>query len=83
MSVQGPYGYSDDIAGFMGACLLLSGLVTAIITSPLFDRVLTRHLAITCKLLCPILGGMWLSLIWTSTSLDTPSVHFPRCDCGR
>ncbi|KAJ3550543.1 hypothetical protein NM688_g5055 [Phlebia brevispora] len=75
----GPYGYSSDISGLMGAALLLCGLVAAAITSPLFDRVLTRHLAITCKILCPILGGMWLSLIWTGKSLCTDLSHPRTC----
>lgn len=48
----------------MGACLLLSGIVAAIVTAPLFDRVFTHHLAITIKLIVPILAGTWLSLIW-------------------
>ncbi|KAK7676965.1 hypothetical protein QCA50_020083 [Cerrena zonata] len=59
-----PYGYSDTVSGLMGAVLLLVGLVFAIITSPLFDRVLTHHMALVCKILCPILGVLWLSLIW-------------------
>lgn len=62
--LQGPYGYSSDISGLMGATLLLAGLVCAAATSPLFDRVFTTHLAITCKILCPILAATWLSLIW-------------------
>ncbi|THG96796.1 hypothetical protein EW026_g5107 [Hermanssonia centrifuga] len=62
----GPYGYANDISGLMGATLLLAGLIAAAVTSPLFDRVLTRHLAITCKILCPILGVLWLSLIWAA-----------------
>ncbi|KAF7315391.1 MFS general substrate transporter [Mycena indigotica] len=49
---------------FLGACLLLSGIVAAILTSPLFDRVFTSHLAITAKILVPILAVAWLSLIW-------------------
>lgn len=48
----------------MGACLLLSGIVAAIVTAPLFDRVFTHHLALTAKVLVPILAGAWLSLIW-------------------
>ncbi|KIP09398.1 hypothetical protein PHLGIDRAFT_11937 [Phlebiopsis gigantea 11061_1 CR5-6] len=62
----GPYGYSSDTSGFMGATLLLAGIVAAVVTSPLFDRVLTHHLALTCKVLCPILGVVWLSLIWAA-----------------
>lgn len=48
----------------MGAALLLSGLVAAIATAPLFDRVFTHHLALTSKFLVPIIAGAWLSLIW-------------------
>ncbi|CAL1697928.1 unnamed protein product [Somion occarium] len=60
----GPYGYSDTISGLMGAVLLIVGIVFAIITSPLFDRVITYHMALACKILCPIFGILWLSLIW-------------------
>lgn len=59
-----PAGYSDTTSGLMGATLLLSGLVAAIITSPLFDRVFTHHLAVTSKVLVPMITGAWLSLIW-------------------
>ncbi|CDO70414.1 hypothetical protein BN946_scf184999.g55 [Trametes cinnabarina] len=62
-----PYGYSDTVAGLMGAVLLLVGLIAAAITSPLYDRVLTHHLALSVKVLCPILLACWLALIWEST----------------
>ncbi|KAJ3487930.1 hypothetical protein NLI96_g3218 [Meripilus lineatus] len=51
-----PYGYSDTISGLMGATLLLVGIVAAGITAPLYDRVLTHHLGLSCKILCPILA---------------------------
>ncbi|KAF8629274.1 hypothetical protein AX17_005852 [Amanita inopinata Kibby_2008] len=66
-----PFGYSNDISGLMGACLLLTGIVAAILTAPLFDRVFTHHLAITSKILVPILGGAWLSLIWAVKPYNT------------
>jgi len=59
-----PVGYSADLSGIIGACLLLTGILGAIISAPLFDRVFTHHLAITSKILVPILGVTWLSLIW-------------------
>ncbi|KAI8972584.1 major facilitator superfamily domain-containing protein [Trametes punicea] len=59
-----PYGYSDTVSGLMGAVLLLVGLIAAAITSPLYDRVLTHHLALSCKALCPILIACWVALIW-------------------
>ena len=61
---QAPVGYSADTSGFMGATLLLSGIVAAIVTAPLFDRVLTHHLAITVKFLVPVVAAGWVSLIW-------------------
>ena len=61
---QAPVGYDAVINGLLGACLLLTGIVAAIITAPLFDRVLTHHLAITAKVLTPPLVGAWISLIW-------------------
>ena len=62
--LQEPFGYTSTTAGLMGAALLLVGLVSTIITAPIFDRVLTHQLALTCKCLCPLIGGAWLSLIW-------------------
>ncbi|KAI0351646.1 MFS general substrate transporter [Trametes cingulata] len=59
-----PYGYSDTTSGLMGAVLLLVGLVAAAITSPLYDRVLTHHLAFSIKVFCPVLAACWLALIW-------------------
>ncbi|KAJ7783079.1 major facilitator superfamily domain-containing protein [Mycena metata] len=70
-----PAGYSSDTAGFMGAVLLLSGIVTAIATAPLFDRVFTSHLAITTKILVPVLAGAWLSLIWAVKPANTAGLY--------
>lgn len=59
-----PVGYSSDTSGLMGACLLLTGIVAAIVTAPLFDRVFTRHLALTTKIAIPIVAVVWLSMVW-------------------
>ncbi|KAH8828337.1 major facilitator superfamily domain-containing protein [Flagelloscypha sp. PMI_526] len=59
-----PKGYDADTSGLMGACLLLSGVVAALVTAPLFDRVFTHHLAITSKSIVPIIALAWLSMIW-------------------
>ncbi|KAI5890517.1 MFS general substrate transporter [Schizophyllum commune H4-8] len=70
-----PQGYSSDTAGLMGACLLLTGLVAAIVTSPLFDRVFTHHLALTAKILVPSTAAAWLSLIWAIKPHDTGGLY--------
>jgi len=59
----------------MGAALILSGLVAAIATSPLFDRVLTHHLALTLRLVTPILAAAWFSLIWAVRDNNTGPLY--------
>ncbi|KAJ3846390.1 MFS general substrate transporter [Lentinula lateritia] len=67
--IMKPVGYLDNISGLRGyVCLLLTGLVAVIITAPLFDRVFMKHLAVSAKVLLPMLGGSWLSLIWAVKS---------------
>lgn len=52
----------------MGACLLLAGMVAAIISAPLFDRVFMHHLAVTAKFMIPFAAIGWFSLIWAGES---------------
>lgn len=60
-----PYGYSEGTAGLMSATLLGAGVVSTIFVSPLFDRFLSGYIAITIRLLLPVVAASWLSLIWT------------------
>ncbi len=62
--LQQPYGYSDTESGLLGATMLLAGLLAAIITAPLFDRVFTHDLAKACKIFVPLAALGWLSEIW-------------------
>ncbi|KAF8813927.1 MFS general substrate transporter [Phlegmacium glaucopus] len=62
--IMQPMGYSADLSGFMGACLLLSGMVAAIATGPIIDRFFPYSLALLSKILVPIIAVGWLSLIW-------------------
>ncbi|KZO95536.1 MFS general substrate transporter [Calocera viscosa TUFC12733] len=59
-----PYGYSADVAGFVGAAFLLSGIVAACVTAPIYDRYLTHHLAISARFFVSALGIIYLTLIW-------------------
>ncbi|KAF8520370.1 MFS general substrate transporter [Hysterangium stoloniferum] len=56
-----PYGYDASDAGLFGASLLLSGLLAAVITAPLFDRVFTktRYMTFYIKIATPLLGLSW------------------------
>lgn len=59
-----PLGYSATTCGLLGSTLLLSGLVSAMISSPILDRVFTHSLCLVNKIFTPIGGFLWLSLIW-------------------
>ncbi|VDC06418.1 unnamed protein product [Peniophora sp. CBMAI 1063] len=74
----GPYGYSDDTSGLMGATLLISGIVAALVTAPLVDRVLTSHIGLTIRVLCPIIGAAWLGFIW-AVRRNSPGPLFALC----
>jgi FLVCR family MFS transporter 7 len=50
-----------------GATLLAAGLIGGIVTAPLFDRVLTHHLALTIRCTLPFLAGCWIGLVFAGT----------------
>ncbi|KAG8816418.1 hypothetical protein FRC18_001009 [Serendipita sp. 400] len=64
ISQIGPVGYTEETAGFVGAALLLMGLLAGIITAPLFDRVLTHHLARSIQVFVPLMAACWVGLIF-------------------
>ncbi|KAJ7881071.1 major facilitator superfamily domain-containing protein [Mycena olivaceomarginata] len=72
--ILAPQGYSDHQAGLMGATLLLCGIVAAVVTAPLFDRVFTSHLARTIKTLVPLIAAGWFSLIWAVRPHNTAAL---------
>ncbi|CAO2655813.1 Nn.00g046160.m01.CDS01 [Neocucurbitaria sp. VM-36] len=57
-----PYGFSEDEAGICGAVLIVVGLVTAAITSPVLDR--THAYLLGIKILCPLVSVSYLAMIW-------------------
>jgi len=69
-----PMGYSADVSGFMGACLLLSGMLMAIVTAPIIDRYFTHHLARLGKVFVPFIAVGWLSLIWAVRPHNTAAL---------
>ncbi|MCJ1314557.1 hypothetical protein MMC25_008239 [Agyrium rufum] len=61
-----PYGYSDTEAGIAGALLILVGLVSAAVTSPIIDR--TKRYLLFIKLLVPVIAICYLIFIWAPPS---------------
>lgn len=44
--------------------MLLSGVLAAIATLPIFDRIITQKSALIMCILCPLAAVSWGSLIW-------------------
>jgi FLVCR family MFS transporter 7 len=57
-----PYSFSENDAGIAGALLIIVGLVTAAVTSPIIDRTKTFLFAI--KLQAPIIAISYLAFTW-------------------
>jgi len=57
-----PYSFSENDAGIAGALLIVVGLVTAAITSPIIDRTKTFLFAI--RLQVPIIAICYLAFTW-------------------
>ncbi|KAI1177964.1 major facilitator superfamily domain-containing protein [Nemania sp. FL0916] len=57
-----PYGFSSDEAGIAGAVLIVVGLVTSAISSPLLDR--TKAFLLAIRLIVPIIGLAYLAFIF-------------------
>lgn len=60
--ILGPYGFTEDEAGICGAVLILVGLVSAAIMSPITDR--TKAYVLTIKILVPLIALSYLAFVW-------------------
>ncbi|CAE6452823.1 unnamed protein product [Rhizoctonia solani] len=70
-----PYGYDSDVAGIMGAVSILSGVIGAIIASPIFDRYLTHHLGLASKIIVPMLSACYIAFIWVVREDNTAGLY--------
>jgi FLVCR family MFS transporter 7 len=71
-----PYGYDSDQSGYFGAVLILSGIVAAIVSAPIFDRLFFKHLALAGKILAPISAISYLGLIFAIKENDMAGIYF-------
>lgn len=68
-----PYGFTEDEAGIAGAVLIVVGLVTAAITSPLIDR--SKKFLLAIKLQVPIVAIGYLAFIWAPPTRSLGAVY--------
>lgn len=72
-----PYGFSETDAGIAGGLLIIVGLVSSAIVSPLVDR--TKRYSLTIKILVPLIALSYLALIFMPA---TGSVIGPYIICS-
>ncbi|KAK8069670.1 hypothetical protein PG994_006286 [Apiospora phragmitis] len=70
-----PYGYTSDEAGIAGAVLIVVGLVSSAISSPILDR--TKAYLLAVKALVPIIGLMYLIFVWMPGTHDAAGLAGP------
>ncbi|KAI9761497.1 MAG: ubiquinol--cytochrome-c reductase subunit 6 [Chaenotheca gracillima] len=66
--ILAPHGYSETAAGICGALLIVVGLVTSAITSPLLDRY--PHPLFAIKLQVPLIAASYLAFVWAPDAGD-------------
>ncbi|OJJ49447.1 hypothetical protein ASPZODRAFT_129915 [Penicilliopsis zonata CBS 506.65] len=64
--ILSPYGFSESEAGIAGAILIVVGLISSAILSPITDRY--KHYLGTIRLLVPIIAIMYIALIFAPSS---------------
>lgn len=68
-----PYSFSETDAGIAGALLIVVGLVTSAVTSPIIDRTKSYLLAI--KLCVPIIAICYLAFTWAPQTRSLGAVY--------
>jgi MFS transporter, FLVCR family, MFS-domain-containing protein 7 len=71
--ILSPYGFSQNDAGIAGAILIVVGLVTSAVTSPVIDRSKKYLLAI--KVQVPIIAICYLAFIWAPPTGTVAAVY--------
>ncbi|KAF8475938.1 major facilitator superfamily domain-containing protein [Kalaharituber pfeilii] len=73
-----PYGYTPDQAGYVGAVLIVVGLIASAILSPIFDRTHAFLLAIRIQI--PLIGLCYIAWIFAPTT--PPNLAGPMVICA-
>ena len=71
--ILSPYGFSEDEAGIAGAILIVVGLITAAITSPIMDR--TRRYTLYIRLAVPLIAICYLIFVFVPPTRSLAFVY--------
>lgn len=75
-----PFGFSETAAGIAGAILIVVGLVSAAITSPIIDRY--KFYLTSIKFFVPLVGLSFLAFVWAPPSQSFAAVYIILAICG-
>ena len=76
-----PYGFSEVEAGICGALLLVVGLITAAVVSPLLDRH-PRLPILALKIQVPIVALCYFAFIWVPEARNVAAPYVLACFLG-
>lgn len=68
-----PYSFSETEAGIAGALLIVVGLVTSAVTSPIIDK--TKSYLIAIKVQVPVIALCYLSFTWAPGTRNLAAVY--------
>ncbi|KAF4628669.1 hypothetical protein G7Y89_g9482 [Cudoniella acicularis] len=68
-----PYSFSETEAGIAGALLIVVGLVTSAVTSPIIDR--TKSYLMAIKLQVPVIALCYLAFTWAPSTRNLGAVY--------
>jgi len=72
-----PYGFTNDQSGLAGAILIICGLVSAAIVSPIIDRT---HLFVFCIVVqVPIICACYIAMLWAPASSNAVASVYGVC----
>jgi hypothetical protein len=71
--ILAPYSFSETEAGIAGALLIVVGLVTAAVTSPIIDR--TKIYLLAMKVQVPIVAVCYLAFTWAPGTRSLGAVY--------
>lgn len=68
-----PYGFTNDEAGIGGAILIVVGLVSAAVSSPILDR--TKKFLLGLRILVPMIALSYLAFVWMPETRTIPGPY--------
>ncbi|EGG10440.1 uncharacterized protein MELLADRAFT_93403 [Melampsora larici-populina 98AG31] len=80
--IYSPYGFNSDQAGYFGIASIIPGLISAGISSPIFDRFLRRSRGPIIKCLGPLLGLTYFGLIWIPKTKNIGAIYVLNIGIG-